>query len=1068
MIMSSILLLLERANGLRAFSGCTSSSREGEKRDDLASHSKELPEPAFATIESALQYEIAMSQPSAQGSTQPQQSSTSIMSGLDWGVGDILTLTKLAWDLYHKCYKVAKDAPDDFRQLVNELASLQGVLRTLRDDANSDDSFTRRLDDSRKERLESCIQSCHDTLRNLTKLVSKYQELVVGDGRQFWRKLQWVTEKGHIADFRCRIVVHTNTIGLHMSSISNSALARIENSMIDALKRQGASEETVEPVMRKASTFSNGWDTKPLPPTPLPYEDHGEDPPPSPDQGGTPQLPDERLTHLGKDEAGRPHSVAEAVEEANQELLKVRQKDQAARPLRIVEEDPLHTVDDTLKERFQQLADDELRVRWLSAKDWLRVATWWLLKARFNIRDVESCSPTVSDFIQVSGVASGSANQAYVDLLKSSWILRTIILDETNISSLMTDENRQLVYNLSDGINESFSKMQPPDGHRRQALVEQNIDIWELLQPEEETFHEDGLLAGLNNQRWITVEKDDGGEEEETVLYRTFVNAAIGCKRCRIKSRGAPYMLILSTKAGESQPKVTICNQIGTMSMTRDFTPDDLQNENALRSPTNGDIENKEGLPLNFAQMNVTVAFTNQEDQQGFMNLPRRYFNAVKRREPRQLEKATEALLFDRSVETFEQLKPLTLKPVDPQQHFRSCNLRILETTCKEGWRTTRRLVVSSSACEKQPWYAEFFLPLSNVSISREGTARSAIVKWSDCLHERSDTTDGNYNRIYNYVYDENDPNRAISLLFRTSADAADFENTVLKLSTSPVMSWSNGHDSRHVYNISNTEPPKNYKGILVTHTRLGWKYSELFHMYRDTDYIYDHTPIRVRFPKIQYTHYLSSHFDKAYKPDHATPPHFSHCDKRIETATVDLESEQLAFKFMSALTPGHELIFSRRATSLATKRKAPRKWRASKGGPAEVQLWRKNHDYGTETTRLLMLARWTEEEEGTATEDKWLGLQIESGAVVVHDGSNRASFPKTSSYTRGRKLDMAGLQPRDPKGVQEGKTRNGPVTVDFESVGDLEAFVAAVAAAGGTTAGKRERSPLDALLDEG
>ncbi|KAL9009388.1 MAG: hypothetical protein Q9173_005576 [Seirophora scorigena] len=1049
---TSFLLLVERANGLRAVSGYTSSSREGENRDDLASDSLDLPEPAFATIESALQYEIAMS--------------------LDWGVGDVLAVTKLAWDLYHKCYKVAKDAPDDFRQLVNELASLEGVLRTLRDDANSNDSFTRRLDDGRKERLEMCIQSCHDTLRNLKKLVNKYQELDGGDGKQFRRKLQWVTEKGHIADFRARIMVHTYTINLHMSSIGNSALARIENYLMKALERQGASEETAEPAedltpITPSQTTPAVTDpvdvSKPLPPSPLPYEDYDEDPLKRRPRR-VPTAAGRQAKHLGKDEAGRPHSVAEAVEEANQELLKVRQRDQAARPLRIVEEDPLHTVDDTLKERFQQLADEDLRIRRLSAKDWLRIATWWLLKARFNMRDVESSSPAASGSIQISGAAGGSANQAYVDLLKSSWILRTVILGETNISSLMTDENRKLVYNLSDGINESFSKIQPLDEHGRQALAEQNIDIWELLQPEEETFHEDGLLGGLNNQRWITVEKDDGGEEEETVLYRTFVNAAIGGKRYRIKSRGAPYMLILSTKAGESQPKVTICNQIGTMSMTRDFTPDDLQNENAMRSQTHGDIENKEGLPLKFGRMNVTVSFTNQEDQQGFMNLPRSYFNAIKRREPRQLEKATEALLFDCSVETFEQLKPLTLKPVNPRQQLRSCNLQILETTCKEGWRTTRRLVVSPSACEKQPRCTELFLPLSNVSISREGTARSAIVKWSDCLHEHSDTTDGNYNRIYNYVYDENDPNRAISLLFRTSAGAADFENTVLKLSTPPVMFWSNEHDSRHVYNISNTEPPKNYKGILVTHTHLGWKYSELFHMYRDTDYIYDHTPARVRFPQIQYTHYVSSHFDKAYKPDPGTPPHFSHCDKRMGTATVDLGSEHLAFKFMSALTPGHELLFSRRATYLATKKKAPRKWRASKGGPAEVQLWRKNHD-GTET-RLLMLARWTEEED-TAVEDKWLGLQIERGAAMVHDGK-RVSFPKTSSYTRGRKLDMAGLQPRDPKGMREGKTRNGPVTIYFESVGDREAFAAAVAAAGGTAAGKRERSPLDALMDDG
>lgn len=53
------------------------------------------------------------------------------------------------------------------------------------------------------------------------------------------------------------------------------------------------------------------------------------------------------------------------------------------------------------------------------------------------------------------------------------------------------------------------------------------------------------------------------------MIYRTFVNAAIGGKRNRVRSRGAPYMLLLSTKEGESEPKLTICNQSGTLSMTR-------------------------------------------------------------------------------------------------------------------------------------------------------------------------------------------------------------------------------------------------------------------------------------------------------------------------------------------------------------------------------------------------------------------------------------------------------------------------------------------------------------------
>lgn len=241
--------------------------------------------------------------------------------------------------------------------------------------------------------------------------------------------------------------------------------------------------------------------------------------------------------------------------------------------------------------------------------------------------------------------------------------------------------------------------------------MNQNINIWELLQPEEETFDEDDLLPRLDNQRWITVEQDDAGEEDETVLFRTFVNAAIGGKKYRIRSRGAPYMLSLSTKDGESQPKVTICNQSGTIGLTRDFTPDDLQDRVNLGSPCSGEVDTKDGIPLNFGKMNITVAFVNNDDQQRFMDIPRSYFNAVKRREPRQLEKATETLLFDRSVEMFEQLKPSTLQPLSPRQQFRSCDLRILETTGKEGWRTTRRLVISSSAGEKRPWCTEVFYP---------------------------------------------------------------------------------------------------------------------------------------------------------------------------------------------------------------------------------------------------------------------------------------------------------------------------------------------------------------------
>ncbi len=42
------------------------------------------------------------------------------------------------------------------------------------------------------------------------------------------------------------------------------------------------------------------------------------------------------------------------------------------------------------------------------------------------------------------------SSQAYVDLLKASWILYEIILKDENLTPLLTDENRKLFYNLSD------------------------------------------------------------------------------------------------------------------------------------------------------------------------------------------------------------------------------------------------------------------------------------------------------------------------------------------------------------------------------------------------------------------------------------------------------------------------------------------------------------------------------------------------------------------------------------------------------------------------------------------
>ncbi|KAL8706123.1 MAG: hypothetical protein Q9201_000825 [Fulgogasparrea decipioides] len=162
----------------------------------------------------------------------------------------------------------------------------------------------------------------------------------------------------------------------------------------------------------------------------------------------------------------------EVVAEATREL----QREQSARPLRIVREDPIHKADEDLEARFQQHAKDKLSIRRPNTKDWLIVVTWWLLKVRFHVFELASLGAvTPQANLCVSCGSKASTNQACDDLLKSSWILHTL-LKEKNLSSLMTGENRKLFYNLSDGINEDLRKFKPLDTSGKQVLMSQNIN----------------------------------------------------------------------------------------------------------------------------------------------------------------------------------------------------------------------------------------------------------------------------------------------------------------------------------------------------------------------------------------------------------------------------------------------------------------------------------------------------------------------------------------------------------------------------------------------------------------
>ena len=266
-----------------------------------------------------------------------------------------------------------------------------------------------------------------------------------------------------------------------------------------------------------------------------------------------------------------------------------------------------------------------------------------------------------------------------------------------------------------------------------------------------------------------------------------------------------------------------------------------------------------------------------------------------------------------------------------------------------------------------------------------------------------------------------------MELRFRTQADATDFEQVILKLSLPPVFEWSTGPNMNYVYNIEDTEPnPKEYKGILLQHTRMNWKYSEFFFMFRDGDYQYNRERLSIWLPNLYYPNYVSTHVDKLFQPDPAKPVRFSHCEKKIGNCPIEFEDEAISQKFMSALTPNHQLLFSRRITFLNNKKPTTKFWNQGgwqSKGPTEIQIWRKGSGF-------RLLSRWATEK---ADKDRWVTMSLpRTGIDMLQKGSNLAVLP-VREYERGRKIDMANLVARDARDPHKDKLQ-ASFTISFET----------------------------------
>lgn len=126
---------------------------------------------------------------------------------------DISALARLSWDLYHSSYLISGDAPVGFRNLVTELASLQGTLGAFRDHVTSNSSFFETLPEDRVHGLQSCLHGTYSTLKQLGDLITKYRSSGFGDGPRF----EWDTHREQVEGLRSRIMVYSANLHLYMT-----------------------------------------------------------------------------------------------------------------------------------------------------------------------------------------------------------------------------------------------------------------------------------------------------------------------------------------------------------------------------------------------------------------------------------------------------------------------------------------------------------------------------------------------------------------------------------------------------------------------------------------------------------------------------------------------------------------------------------------------------------------------------------------------------------------------------------------------------------------------------------
>jgi hypothetical protein len=130
-----------------------------------------------------------------------------------YSIGDIIAVSTLAYKVYKSC----DGATESFRNIAGEVRSMQLVLQETQDLISEN---KQSLEPKRVARLVEIKDGCHEVLRDLEKLLEKYESLG-SDNQRMRDKAKWGLEE--VSEMRERLSININLL-----TSFNTALAKYD------------------------------------------------------------------------------------------------------------------------------------------------------------------------------------------------------------------------------------------------------------------------------------------------------------------------------------------------------------------------------------------------------------------------------------------------------------------------------------------------------------------------------------------------------------------------------------------------------------------------------------------------------------------------------------------------------------------------------------------------------------------------------------------------------------------------------------------------------------------------